>query len=90
MLMVLDDFGFQAYITTVTHTFQMGQGGGFDTKVNIAAPSRLGDHTPLDFISGLPVGGRHLTKPSDFIPATEQKAADSGNQAALRNLRKGL
>ena len=41
MLIQIPSFGFQAYVTTVTHTWQMGPGGGYSTTVNIAAPARL-------------------------------------------------
>lgn len=47
MLLQIPTFGFQAYVTTVTHTFQYGEGGQFNTTVNIAAPAKLqsGEYT---------------------------------------------
>ena len=59
MLLQVPDFAFQAYCTTVTHSFQMGQGGFFNTTVNIAAPSRIpgsGNNSGGQLI-GLPVAG---------------------------------
>jgi intein/homing endonuclease len=59
MLIQVPDFSFQAYVTTVTHTFQMGQGGFFNTTVNIAAPSRIpgsGNNSGGQLI-GLPIAG---------------------------------
>jgi hypothetical protein len=59
MIMQIPAFGFQAYCTTVTHSFQMGQGGFFSTTVNIAAPARLpgaGNNSGGQLI-GLPVAG---------------------------------
>ena len=60
MLIQIPAFDFQAYVTTVTHTFQMGKGGQFATSVNIAAPARLPkkendrDHV----LVGLPQAGK--------------------------------
>lgn len=59
MLIQVPAYGFQAYVTTVTHTFQMGQGGFFNTTVNVAAPARLpgsGNNSGGQLI-GLPVAG---------------------------------
>jgi hypothetical protein len=39
MLLRLKQFGFQCYITGVTHSFNLTQGGGFKTDVNVIAPS---------------------------------------------------
>jgi hypothetical protein len=59
MLIQIPAFSFQAYVTTVTHSFQMGPGGFFNTTVNIAAPARLpgsGNDSGGQLI-GLPVAG---------------------------------
>jgi hypothetical protein len=59
MLIQIPAFSFQAYVTTVTHSFQMGEGGFFNTTVNIAAPARLpgsGNDSGGQLI-GLPVAG---------------------------------
>lgn len=60
MLIQVPYFNFQAYITSVTHTFSFGEGGRFDTQVNIAAPAYMpgangkqDDHSLL----GLPLAG---------------------------------
>lgn len=59
MLIQLPWVDFQAYVTTVTHSFQFGPDGGFQTTVNIAAPSRLpkseGDRSGA--LIGLPIAG---------------------------------
>ncbi|MGW7100383.1 NlpC/P60 family protein [Streptomyces sp. NPDC054838] len=55
MLIQIPEFNFQAYVTTVTHTFRFGKDGGFSTSVQIAAPARLsGTGSKL---LGLPVAG---------------------------------
>lgn len=41
MIIQMPDFDFQAYVVTVTHSFKFGQGGGFQTLINIAAPARM-------------------------------------------------
>ena len=59
MLLQVPAFGFQAYCTTVTHSWSVGQGGYFRTDVNIAAPARLpgsGNDSGGQLI-GLPVAG---------------------------------
>jgi hypothetical protein len=66
MLVQIPAFGFQAYVTTVTHQFTFGQGGGFTTSVNIAAPARLpgnGNKSGGQLI-GLPVAGGLLGNPT--------------------------
>ena len=60
MIIQIPAFDFQAYVTTVTHTFQMGKGGQFSTSVNIAAPARMpkaaGDKDHV--LVGLPLAGK--------------------------------
>jgi hypothetical protein len=41
MVVQIPEFSFQAYVTTVTHTFKLGPGGFFNTAINIAAPAKL-------------------------------------------------
>lgn len=41
MLMQVPEYKFQAYITSVTHTFSFAEGGGFDTEVAIIAPASM-------------------------------------------------
>ena len=53
MLMQIPTQKFQAYVTQVTHTFDLSDGAGFQTQVNIVAPS-ASDGTGL---WGLPRGG---------------------------------
>lgn len=53
MLMRLPQYGFQAYVTGVTHSFNLSQGGGFKTDVDVIAPSA----TTGSGLYGLPQGG---------------------------------
>ena len=72
MLLQIPAYGFQAYVTTVTHSFQMGQGGFFNTTVNIAAPARLpgsGNNSGGQLI-GLPVAGGLTAGTNLPIPGT--------------------
>jgi cell wall-associated NlpC family hydrolase len=58
MLIQIPDFSFQAYVNSVTHSFQFGQGGFFNTSVNISAPARLNDTgNGADVLIGLPSAG---------------------------------
>ena len=41
MLIQIPYLDFQAYVTTVSHSFQFGRGGGFSTAINVAAPARI-------------------------------------------------
>lgn len=41
MLVQIPALDFQAYIVTVTHSFKFGQGGGFQTLLNISSPARM-------------------------------------------------
>jgi cell wall-associated NlpC family hydrolase len=65
MLIKIPAFNFQAYITTVTHSFSFGENGSFSTSVNIAAPARLPSsltdrsHTLI----GLPIAGGLIPTP---------------------------
>jgi cell wall-associated NlpC family hydrolase len=56
MLLQIPSLGFQAYIEQVTHNFDMSNGGGFTTSVNIIAPSAM-DGSGL---WGLPKAGDSL------------------------------
>lgn len=55
MLLQVKEFAFQAYVTTVTHSFRFGEGGGFTTTVNIASPARLDEKKGA--LIGLPLSG---------------------------------
>lgn len=59
MLIKVPAFDFQAYVTTVTHSFSFGKNGGFSTSVNIAAPARLPKslNDRSHALIGLPVAG---------------------------------
>jgi len=57
MLLRVPEYGFQAYVQGVTHTFQFGQGGGFQTQADICSPSNIGKSDRTDLLSLLPLGG---------------------------------
>lgn len=59
MLIQIPAYDFQAYCTTVTHSFRFGEGGGFSTTVNIAAPARMprGKKDRDNVLVGLPLAG---------------------------------
>ncbi|MFF7198188.1 hypothetical protein ACFZAM_31330 [Streptomyces sp. NPDC008079] len=56
MVMQLPFANFQGYVTTVTHQFQFGEGGGFSTSASIAAPARINGKG--NKLLGLPVAGK--------------------------------
>jgi hypothetical protein len=66
MLVQIPAFGFQAYVTTVTHSFQMGPGGFFNTVINISAPARLpgNDGDSSGGLIGMPLAGGLVGQPS--------------------------
>ena len=41
MLLRIQEYGFQCYIHSVTHSWSLTEGGGFTTSVNVVAPSSL-------------------------------------------------
>lgn len=58
MLLQIPAFSFQGYVNTVTHTFEFGENGYFNTSVNISAPARLSDSgNAADVLVGLPRAG---------------------------------
>jgi hypothetical protein len=61
MLIQLPSYNFQAYVVTVTHSFQMGEGGSFTTTAEIVAPSRVDGDNPLQY--GLPLAGEFRPGP---------------------------
>lgn len=56
MLLRLPEFGFQCYITEVTHNFSFGPGGGFTTSAKVVAPARIGG-SQSDILGMLPIAG---------------------------------
>jgi cell wall-associated NlpC family hydrolase len=66
MIVQIPAYGFQAYVTTVTHSFQMGPSGYFNTQINIAAPARLpgNDGDSSGNLIGLPIAGGLVTQPT--------------------------
>lgn len=58
MLLQIPAFSFQGYVNQVTHEFQFGDEGYFNTSVNISAPARLSDSgNAADVLIGLPRAG---------------------------------
>lgn len=57
MILRLPEFNFQAYITEVEHSFQMGKDGYFRTSVRVVAPSRIAQQQN-DVFGLLPLGGK--------------------------------
>ena len=58
MLLQIPAFSFQGYVNSVTHSFQFGDDGFFNTTVNISAPARLSDTgNGADVLIGLPRAG---------------------------------
>lgn len=57
MLLTLPTYGFQAYIQSVTHTFQFGPGGGFYTTAQVCAPARTTGGSRTDVFGMLPLAG---------------------------------
>lgn len=58
MLLQIPAFAFQGYVNQVTHEFQFGDDGYFNTSVNISAPARLSDSgDAADVLIGLPRAG---------------------------------
>ena len=74
MLIQIPEYDFQAYVTAVTHTGQMGEGGGHSTQVNIAAPARLSGSKSDNVLIGLPVASGVL-HPVEVDFAREQGPA---------------
>jgi len=58
MLLRIPDFGFQCYVTGVTHQGSYGQGGSFTTTVEVCAPSNTGSSDRSDLLALLPQGGK--------------------------------
>jgi cell wall-associated NlpC family hydrolase len=58
MLLQIPAFSFQGYVNQVTHTWEFGDNGSFETSVNISAPARLSDKgNAADVLIGLPRAG---------------------------------
>lgn len=72
MLVQIPEYGFQAYITTVTHSFNMAQGGGFNTTINISNPARL------------PSGPTKSGQPDVFIGLPEAGAQEGAELKAIQ------
>jgi hypothetical protein len=60
MLLRIPQYGFQAYVQSVTHQGSYGQGGGFTTNVTICAPTTIGDKNQSTTLALLPKSGGGL------------------------------
>lgn len=72
MIIQIPEFDFQAYVVTVTHSFQFGAGGRFQTTVNISAPGRMpNSKNPADarfaFVGMPNYGGLQTTDSSPYV-----------------------
>jgi hypothetical protein len=78
MLIQIPEYKFQAYVTAVTHSGQMGEGGGHSTSINVAAPARLEGSVKKgkQNLIGLPVasGMLHLTTENVTSTITDPEA----------------
>jgi cell wall-associated NlpC family hydrolase len=102
MLIQVPAFDFQAYVTTVTHSGKLGEGGGFSTTANISSPARLqkakGDHTNV--LMGLPLAGGYnpghaIGDVPDYLvgsndPVLSQQRAQQIQQQQAQNKAKAL
>jgi hypothetical protein len=58
MLLQVPAFSFQGYVNSVTHSWEFGDNGYFETSANISAPARLSDTgDAADVLIGLPRAG---------------------------------
>lgn len=59
MLLAIDDLNMQVYVNAVTHNWNLGEGGGFTTTVQIQSPSSMtaGPHGGGSGLIGLARGG---------------------------------
>lgn len=81
MLLQIPRFDFQAYITTVTHTGRFGEGGGFSTQINIAAPAympRKGKADRSHALFGLPQAGKYAAHERLGPPPQDARPQQAG------------
>ena len=67
MLIQVPEYDFQAYVTAVTHSGQMGEGGGHSTSINAAAPARLPDGSNTHHLLGLPLAGGMVATDANVV-----------------------
>lgn len=83
MLIQVPEYNFQAYVTAVTHSGQMGEGGGHQTMVNIAAPARLPDGTNSHHLIGLPIASGVLESTGNVVERVPMTAQAQKNARLL-------
>jgi hypothetical protein len=93
MLIQIPSFGFQAYVTTVTHSWRLGPGGGYTTSVNICAPARLpgNEGNSQNALIGMPLAGGLKGVPApptvrDTTPLPGQSTFGPQNKGAAPTL----
>lgn len=71
MIVQIPEYNFQAYVTTVTHSFSFGEGGGFNTTVNICAPAKMDDThgVLLGMLEAGDYAGMTTSGPSNAAPS---------------------
>lgn len=80
MLIQVPEYNFQAYVTAVTHSGQMGEGGGHSTSVNIAAPARLPDGSNTHHLIGLPIASGMLQATSSVVTHVDVSGTRKGQR----------
>lgn len=89
MLIQFPDYNFQAYVVQVEHTFTLGEGGGFGTTINIAAPSRIKDTGGSDYLLGLPIAGTKHRPGKTHLPAPAKGGTAKGRSSKAPSAKTG-
>lgn len=88
MLLQIPEYNFQCYVTAVTHSGQMGEGGGHQTMVNVAAPARLPDGTNTHHLIGLPLASGVLESTGNVTELVDP-GLSSGQEKKISRIAKG-
>lgn len=83
MLLQIPEYNFQCYVTAVTHSGQMGEGGGHQTMVNVAAPARMPDGTNTHHLIGLPIASGVLESNGNVVSKVPAISAQAQKNARL-------
>lgn len=86
MLMQIPSFGFQAYVTTVTHQGQFGDGGGFTTTVNIASPAKIAGGEYTEALGMIPEAAGINSRVSTALLAATPNAVTPTSTALTQQL----
>jgi hypothetical protein len=85
MLIQVPEYDFQAYVTAVTHSGQMGEGGGHSTSINVAAPARMPDGSNTHHLLGLPLAAGMVATDANVVTRV-----DSGMSAQAKRVTNAL